>query len=237
MVLGRSRREGIVVVPAAPGPLRPYPTTRRDDVDEILADLVGPPDDAGPGVADAAVATGGGVAVVAGLVVASPLLLAGGAGVVLVGSVLPARALWRRVERRRLHAERAAALDGGLPLRVSAGPVAALVAAHDDLFATVASDPAAVRPEERAAAHAAVRDVAVVLAGGAPAGDDEVLFVTARAEALRAVVDAVERWRVEEVGAARRARLEARQEVDAAAGGSAVAELRDLARQRAEGGS
>jgi hypothetical protein len=242
-----SRRDAVgdevVVVPEAPGPLRVVPGARSpDEVDALLDELFGPDDEGGPGVADAVLATGGGGAVVAGAVVGSTGLLGVGLAAVLLGSVLPARSLWRQAQRRRLTARREEALGAGLPLRVSPGPVADLVAAHRALSTVVTAAPDAVGAEERAAAHAAIADVAAVLGGGTPHDDEERAFVAERAEALAALVAGVEAdaaaVRHDDLER-RRARLAARHEVDRIEGASSADRLRQLAADRrpeADGG-
>lgn len=229
--------DDVVVVPATPGPLRRLPGARTpDEVDELLDEVFGPADDGGPGVADAVLATGGGAAVVAGVLVSSTGLLGVGIGAVVLGSVLPARSLWRQARGRRLAARRAEVLGEGTVLRVSPGPVADLVAAHEALFTLVASRPDAVGADERAAAHAAAADVAIVLGGGAPTGADEVAFVAERAAALTALVDGISTAAPRHDDAeARRARLEARHEVDRIEGTSSVDRLRRLADDRRPG--
>jgi hypothetical protein len=230
--------DDVVVVPAGPGPLRRLPGARTpDEVDELLDDLLGPADDGGPGVADAVLATGGGAAVVTGLVLSAPVVLGLGVGAVVLGSILPARALWRRTQQQRLAARRDEALGTGTPLRVSPGPVADLVRAHDALFALVAVDPDAVGAEERAAAHAALADVAGVLGGGVPVTPEEARFVAERAEALGTLVARIEAEREAgrggdaDDGDARRARLAARHEVDRIEGSSSADRLHRLAEQ------
>lgn len=231
----------VVVVPDRPGPLRRLPGTRTpDEVDDLLDELFGPADDGGPGVADAVLATGGGAAVVTGLVVSAPVVLGLGVGAVVLGSILPARSLYRQVRSRRLAARRAEVLGAGTPLRVSSGPVAALVDAHDALFARAGADPDAVGPEARAAAHAAVADVAAVLGGAAPVGVEEVGFVTERADALAALVASLPAGGGGSAVAGgasdgdpaqegRRARLAARREIDRIEGESSADRLRRLA--------
>lgn len=228
---GDGSGDEVVVVPSEPGPLQRLPGARTpDEVDELLDDLFGPADDGGPGVADALLATGGGAAVVAGLVLSTPVVLAAGVGAVLLGSVLPARSLWRQAQQRRLAVQRAEIVGSGTPLRVSSGAVADLVGAYEALFALVTTSPERVGADERAAAHAAVADVATVLGGGTPVDEDEVRFVRDRGDALAALVA-----RLSSSGASRddaerrRARLAARQEVDRLSGSSSVDRLRQLA--------
>jgi len=233
-VIRRPAGDAVVVVPSRPGPLRRLPGARTpDEVDALLDEIFGPDDECGPGVGDAVLATGGGATLVAGLLVSSTGLIGMGIGAVALGSVLPARAVWRQVRQRRLAARRSELLEEGVALRVSPGPVADLVAAHDALSALAAARPEAVGAEARGAAHAAVADVAVVLGGGVPEGDDELAFVAERAAALAAVVDAVAadgaRTRPVDDADARRARLAARREVDEVEGRSSADRLRDLA--------
>jgi hypothetical protein len=173
-------------------------------------------------------------------VTTAPVVLAVGGGAVLLGSILPARSLWRQTQQRRLAAQRADVLGAGTPLRVSPGPVSTLVAAHDSLFALVAAHPDAVGAEERAAAHAAVADVAAVLGGAAPTAPDEIAFVADRADALAALAARIEAAVAAGAGAptddeARRARLAARHEVDRIEGSSSADRLRRLADERTSG--
>lgn len=210
----------VLVVPARPGPLRPLPGHRApDEVDELLDDLFGPPDEGGPGPADAVLVGGGGAALVGGLAGGPVWLVGVGVVAVALGAILPARALWRGLSRRRLAARRSAVLGEGTPLRVTAGPVADLVDAHGALLALPD-----VGPEALGAAHAAIADVAEVLAGSAPTDAEEAAFVADRAAALRALVDRLA-GSADEV---RRARLAARQEVDRVGGTSSLDRLRAL---------
>lgn len=91
-----------------------------------------------------------------------------------LGLALPAHAaLLRRSQRAR---------ERGTPLTVSDGPVRRLVAAYRRLERTVGPGLALD------AAHLAVTEVAALLDGRAPRGDEEA-YVTRRAEAVSALAD------------------------------------------------
>src|SRR4051812_6983339 len=101
----------LVVVPARPGAVTRLGDVggRRDDLDELLDDVFGEPDDRGPGPVDAVLLVGGAAAIVVGSVTSAPAAVTVvGAIAAALGAVLPARALWRRVadggRSRRLRA-------------------------------------------------------------------------------------------------------------------------------------
>ena len=64
----------VVIVPSRPGPLESLGGSERnrDEVDELLDDMFGEPDERGPGVADAVLVVGGAGAVVGGLAASLP---------------------------------------------------------------------------------------------------------------------------------------------------------------------
>lgn len=182
-----SRLDPFVVVPAGPGPLVAVaPESPRDDIDVALDEVFGAPDDRGPGVADAVLVAGGGGVVVAGSVASWPLavVVAGGAAIGL-GLILPVRSAWRRAAARRRDIARVARRTHGAVLRIGHDVVADLVAQHDRVREAAAGLPADERLRVESVAHAAVREVAALLGERAPSGAAELEYVSARAAALR----------------------------------------------------
>ncbi|MGB8861932.1 MAG: hypothetical protein WCC60_21935, partial [Ilumatobacteraceae bacterium] len=93
-----------VIVPARPGPLvRLRDLERgRDELDELLDDVFGEPDDRGPGPVDAVLVVGGLGAIIGGQAASLPTAVTVcGAAAVGLGAVLPLRSLWRRVGSAR----------------------------------------------------------------------------------------------------------------------------------------
>jgi hypothetical protein len=221
--------QAVVVVPAEPGPVRALPGRRRerDDVDEVVDELLGVVDDRPPGPVDAALVAGGaGLAAWAGVAGGPSWALVGGGVLAVLGVALPATWAWRRMSEHRLRRRQGRALAGGLPLAVDGPEVQALLAAHDRVMRGARS------PRIRSGAHAAVIEVAALL-GGAPAHDDASrTFVRDRAEAVTALAAALEA-----VPATRRAHLlEARREVAGVGGSDALAEVQGLVREVDVGG-
>jgi hypothetical protein len=211
----------VVIVPRAPGPLvRPEAGGRRgDDLDDLIDDLL-PDTDEGPGLVDAGLLAGG-----AGLLAWSVLGTApdaatiAGIAAVGLGSILPLRAGWRWVAERRHRA----LLRRGTPLLVRDPVVARLVAAYEEL----ATGPEAAR----AAAHAALQEVASLLAGRAPASERERGYVTARAEAvedLAAAVAELESPQWDDPTVDPDLVVEAREELDAIGGMTSLSRLDEL---------
>lgn len=228
-----------VVVPTRPGPLRPVATgPARGEIDDVLDDLFGEPDDRGPGVTDGVLLAAGTAAVVGGAVASVPLLIAGGVGAVALGGILPSRELWRRLRRRA--DEDASGLPrtrDGIPLRVD-GPAGELAEAHARVFAgsTRVTDVSA-RAEIESAAHGAAYEVASLLAGKRPGDVAEREYVRTRTAALRDLAGALADVEGTDVDAvARRARVEARREIEDHAG-SSLDELSHLADELRDGRS
>lgn len=232
---GRGAQAGggdVVVVPRAPGPLiRPDAgDTRRhrDDLDELIDELL-PDSTEGPGLVDAGLLAGG-AALVGWAAVGSPPTVAvvAGAAALGLGSILPVRAAWRALTGRR----RAAALGRGLPLQVAHPSLARLVAAYDALDGV-----GALPHSARAAAHGAVLEVATLLEGRPPGSDRERNYVDVRADAVQELVRALrELDPAEGDGLSRDLVVEAREELDALGGVSALSRLDDVTEQvRARG--
>lgn len=217
------------MVPWAPGPLvRLEPGRARDEFDELLDDLFGPDDDGGPGWFDVALlATGVAcvAAVVAGVIGSGFLWL--GLPSLGLGSVLPARAVWRAGHRRRTHRARHQKLGRGLPIDPSDSDVAALIEAYEDLLAATAR-PAAPPVDESAvaAAHTALLEAASLLRWAPPAGPAEREYVRRRTKAIGDLVDALERHD-DETAAAQAKAADAANELERDARYQAVTELDD----------
>jgi hypothetical protein len=191
-----SRRGGddadpVVVVPERPGHLVrvDVPSGRSpDELDELIDELL-PDTDEGPGWFDVALLIIG-----AGLI--GWAVVGGGPTIVLVlgvialglGCILPARSLWRRVQRRRRARSRSVALGKGLPLQVSDPAVERLVRAYDDLVSL------ATMPEGRsavAAAHSALVEVASLLHGRPAESAAEQEYAENRAAAVEQLAEAL----------------------------------------------
>jgi hypothetical protein len=213
---GHEGDDRFVIVPHAPAPLV-RPGAGRDGLDDLIDELL-PDTDEGPGPTDAALVAGGG-AVVAWSLLGSPPVAATVAGVVALGlgCILPLRSAWRWVAGRR----RAGA---GHLLRVDHDLLARLIAAHDAVDGV-----AAPTGEARAAAHGAVLEVASLLEGRTPASKGETRYVAARVSALEALVAALQD--LDDGGAPAVAPdlvVEAREELDALGGVSALSRLDDV---------
>ena len=226
-----------VVVPSRPGPLVRLADldAERDEIDTVLDDVFGAPDDAGAGPLDAVLLLGGAAAVIAGLTSLVPTwVLVAGIVAFCLGAILPLRSFWRRAATARRAARLRSMIGDGVLLRTDAPDVAALVAAHERCTADASRLVAWRRVQVDAVAHAAVREVATLLDGRQPAVPSEVQYVAARVAALDALADALARPTLDDAATdtdARRARVEARAEVELLAGNSAVVDAEALARE------
>ena len=220
----------IVVVPHRPGPLVTLSgdsaaAGRRspDDLDLLIDDLF-PDTEEGPSWFDLALAAVGVGLLAWGSVAGGPSWAIGlGVVALALGAILPLRWAWRTVVARRESRRRSALLAAGVPLDVSAASTARLAAAHAAALASLPSaDPA------MAAAHAAVLEAATLLAGRAPSTPDEQSYVDARASAIESLTAAL-LDRPAASGPDASLVLEARAELDALTGSSALTRLEDLA--------
>jgi hypothetical protein len=226
-----------VVVPSRPGPLvRLADVDReRDDLDEVLDDAFGAPDDGGPGPFDLVLLLGGAGAVIAGLTSLAPVwVLWAGVVAFVLGAILPLRSLWRLRAAARRTARLQAAIGDGALLRTDHPAVATLVAAHARCVGAATGTVDWRRVQVDVVAHAAVIEVVTLLAGRPPVVAGEVQYVEARAAALTALADALDDPAVRDGDgddlARRQAVLEARAELDDVAGSSALGDVETLTR-------
>lgn len=224
-----------VVVPSRPGPVVALASLdrSRDELDDVLDDVFGEPDEGGAGPLDAVLLVGGAAAIIAGLTTLVPgWVLVAGIAAFALGSVLPLRSLWRRRAGARRAARLRALIGDGIPLHVAQRDVADLVAAHQRCLDLANGLVAWRRVQVVSVAHAALLEVATLLRGRAPATPAEVDYVVTRGAALCRLADALVDPAVGdgEVDAGmRQARADARMEIERAAG-SAVDDADALVR-------
>jgi hypothetical protein len=224
-----------VVVPARPGPLvRVSDLERgRDEVDELLDDVFGEPDDRGPGPVDVVLVVGGAGAIIGGQVASLPTVVTVcGAAAVGLGAVLPLRSLWRRVGSARRSSRLQSLLGDGTLLRTDHRSVEQLLVAHQRLLSVAAPLATAPRARVHDVAHAALLEVASLLGGRPPGAQVEVDYVAARAQALEDLAATVEDPRVGDGETdRRRALVEARHEIEQLVGSSSLTDASDLSRE------
>jgi hypothetical protein len=222
-----------VAVPAMPGPLRPLAEAvgRRDDVDGLLDEVVGEPDDRGATIVEGVLIVAGGGAVTLAQVASLPSVVTiGGVLAVALGAILPLRSLWRKAASSRRSARLDAIVGDGLVLRIDAEPTASLAAAYDALRtqSSVLVEDAGRRVRE--VGHDAMWEVAGLLHGRLPTTDAEREYIDVRARALGDLAQVLLDPRVGDGdGERRQALVQARVEVDRIAGGSSVERAADLA--------
>jgi hypothetical protein len=162
-----------MVVPSRPEPLRPL--SRRDEIDEAVDEILGTDDAGSVGWSDAVLLVGGAISLAAGWTGHGEGWLWLGGALVLLGLVMPVRAVATR--RHAHHAVRlarsASLLDIGHP------DTAELSQAYARCIEGRATD-----PELASAAHHAVREVASALHGRTPSTAVEIEYVRERCRAL-----------------------------------------------------
>lgn len=222
----------VVYVPRRPGPLTRTPTRSEqpDEIDGVLDELFGEEDTSGPTATDAILVAGGVAAVAAGQATDLPAgVTVVGFGMVGLGVILPMQAAFRRLTDRR-HRSRVSRLAGdGIALRLDDETLAELAQQYEHLLTMSDHLVSDVQQRIRQVAHSLVEEVATLLDGQLPAGPAEFEYVRARADSLATLVGTVGDPRIgdgDSVG--RRARTEARLEVERAAGGSALDDAADL---------
>jgi hypothetical protein len=224
--------EFLVVVPVVPGPVTQLEELgpRRDDLDDVLDEMFGEPDDRGPGAADAVLVVGGMAAVIAGLVMALPVAVTvAGVAAAGLGLILPARSLWNRVVSARREARIQAVERQGILLRTDHPTIRRLLAAYTHVSSESEQMGATIHDRAVAVAHGAVVEAATLLNGHRLTDPSEEEYIVARSEAIEELASALkdgsagrgERDR-------RRALLEARLEVEQLAGGTSISDVSDL---------
>jgi hypothetical protein len=235
-----------LVVPAEPGPLLDPAVVSgeaagdRDELDEAFDELFGSDPGSSPGWFDVLLVAGGiALAAWGWLHLDSTAVIAVGAGLAALGSVMPFRAAWRRVKHGRTERRRASVLAQG-PIVDAAHPATAeLVAAYGALLDATGAAPSSRAAEARVAAHAAVLESASLLEGGPPETPAQLRYVERRVEAIAGLTDALTRPAENAVAAGpadprREARTEAHEELESIGASSLteLAELTELLRQR-----
>jgi len=221
----------LVVVPRRPGPLILPPTSdpgERDEVDVQLDELFGPPVQQGPGALDAALAVGGVAIIVFALAVyRGGGLLVLGAGCLLLGLALPARSLWRRLQRRRSAGRLAATLRRGDPLSLKDAQSRRLAVAYTKILGLDSEgDPAAEEAVE--VSLQALQEVAALLRGRSPQGAAESEYVARRVIAVEGLARALTSSAKHGVVTARDSAAEAVNEFEERTGMSSLDRIENL---------
>ena len=224
-----------VIVPARPGPLVRLGDLERgrDEIDELLDDVFGEPDDRGPGPVDAVLVVGGLGAIIGGQTASLPTIVTVcGSAAVALGAVLPLRSLWRRVGSARRASRLHSLLGDGVLLRTDHPSIEQLLAAHQRLLSVTAPLATAPRSRVHDVAHAALLEVASLLGGRPPGPQVEVDYVAARTHALEDLAGTVADPRVGDGETdRRRALVEARHEVEQLAGSSSLTDASEVSRE------
>ncbi|MEO6628471.1 MAG: hypothetical protein ABIP03_07855, partial [Aquihabitans sp.] len=186
-VAGTDRRD-YVVVPHDPGALVVLGANTskrgRDDIDELI-DEIFPDVEERPGWFDAAlILLGIGTLGWAWIGEVPTAVTVVGSIALALGCILPARAAWRRVGRRREHRRREGLLAQGIPIDVSSPAASALVGAYEDLFELSSRHGPEYGYLAISAAHSALLEVASLLKGRSPTSDRELCYVDERATAV-----------------------------------------------------
>ena len=227
--------EAAVIVPARPGPLvRLRDLDRgRDEIDELLDDVFGEPDERGPGLVDAVLVAGGLGAMIGGQLASLPVIVTVcGAAAIALGAVLPLRSVLRRAGSTQRSRRLRSLLGDGALLRIDHPTTEQLVAAHERLSRASESLAPVPRTRVEQVAHAALAEVASLLDGRAPGTQAEIDYVGARVAALESLVAVVTHPRVGDGESdRRRAIVEARREVEQLAGDSSLTAASDLSRE------
>ena len=222
-------------MPARPGPLVRLGDLERgrDELEELLDDVFGEPDERGPGPVDAVLVVGGLGAIIGGQAASLPTVVTVcGAAAVGLGAVLPLRSLWRRLGSARRASRFRSLLGDGVLLRTDHASLEQLLAAHRRLLSLTAPLAPAPRARVHDVAHAALVEVASLLGGRTPGAQVEVDYVAARTRALEDLAATVADPRTGDGETdRRRALVEARHEVERLAGGSSLTDASDLSRE------
>ena len=224
-----------VIVPARPGPLVRLEDVEggRDELEDVLDDIFGKPDDHGPSAADAVLVVGGVGAIIGSQAASLPTIVTlCGAAAVALGAVLPLRSLWRRLGSARRASRLRSLLGDGVLLRTDHASLEQLLAAHHRLLSLTGPLAPAPRARVHDIAHSALLEVASLLGGRVPGAAEEIDYVSARSRALESLVATVTDPRVGDGEAdRRRALVDARREVEQLTGSSSLTDASDLARE------
>lgn len=224
-----------VVVPARPGPIVRLQDLERspDDVDELLDDVFGEPDERGPGPVDAVLVVGGLGAIIGGQAASLPTIVTvGGAAAVVLGAILPLRSLGRRLGSARRAARVKSLLGDGMLLRTDHAAVEQLLKANQQLASVAAALAESPQARVQQVAHSAVIEVASLLDGRRPVEQVEIDYIAARTRALTDLAAAVADPRVGDGDAdRRRAVIDARHEVEELSGTSSLTDASQLSRE------
>jgi hypothetical protein len=236
---------GVVLVPRRPGPLLlpdPPSTARdRDEIDDVVDELFGPDPGGAAGPMDAVLLLGG-----LGLLAWSELLLRStgwtvvAVCMIVLGSILPIRSLWRRAEAWRAGRRGRAGSAHGVALSLDDPLQRDLVVAYRELLQVAEHPSAPFRPDALSAAHLALIEAATLVDTSGPPSAADVEYVERRVAAIRDLAAELRRHcqsiddgrrdeQREERSLQRTARALAREELDAA-GMSSLRELEELRR-------
>jgi hypothetical protein len=192
---GGPLRIDVVVVPRRPGPVifldDDRPRRERDDLDDLIDDLL-PEVDEEPGWFDVALLlVGGGLLLWPWVGDVRPIVAAAGVVALCLGCVLPIRTGWRHAARRRAYSRRYGLLARGVLLDISSPNVAALVRAYDDLFRVAGGSSPWIGGQATPAAHVALMEVASMLGGHPPRSERQRAFIDQRGRAVADLCDAL----------------------------------------------
>lgn len=247
-------RDRIVVLPRTPGPLRAVPDALHpdDELDAAVAEVFGDGSADKPGRTDGLLLVGGVALFAGGTIAGQGLATALGVAGIVLGVALPLEAAIRALERRRLAVRQGRVLRVGYAIDASAPETADLVKAYESLLALtdatgVAADVQRRSDDARSAAHAAVVEVATLLDGRAPDGEEQRDYVRKRTLAIQHVTRGLRRLEAGHSTRAQRdddavlgdgharARIAAREQLEADAGVSGLSQLESLRRGLTEG--
>jgi hypothetical protein len=221
----RNRDRWVIVPRKAGDRLVPFSDgVERDDVDDLVDELLGEDTTKGASAGDVLLLVGGAGLIGWGVAVEVAVLVVCGVVAMLLGAVLPLRSLWRRLHRKR--SERLLARVGGESalLNVAASSTAELAAAYEQVVAHAAPDDDAARQ----VAHLAVVEVATLLNARQPAGVAELEYVRRRGEALSQLAAVMA---ARPVRAGNEQLIAARDELDALTGRGSLAQIDALVAQ------
>ncbi len=181
-----------VIVPRRPASLRVLrPPTRRqrDELEDLIDDIFGPPIDESPGRFDAGlVVVGLGLAAWAVVGDGPSLTLPIGITAIVLGLALPVRAMLRWFRTHAVGLRRHVA-EPGIPLDASHPATQALIGAYARLLQSSSTRTARYPEQAVAAGHSGVMEVSRLLEGRPPGTPAEIRLVLTRTAALNALTD------------------------------------------------